>query len=81
MSFSSEDAEYYLQEFNSVEEAYSKLRDVIENVLPRLQEIARQIHYCWLEAENADDVEFYGNLEEEISDIIKRLKEALEETK
>jgi len=44
-------------------------------VIEKLEEIKKQIHYCWLESENSFDAEFFGNLEDEIEEAIKIIKE------
>ena len=80
LPFTPEDAQYYLQESNELREAYEKLRDVIREVLPKLEDVKKAIHACWLEAETADEMTFWGELEEDLENIINNLKNVLRET-
>jgi len=77
--FSHEDAVQFLEEANELREAFSILKSAVEEVLPKLRNINRQIHYCWLEAEDSYDAEFFGNLEEELGEVIEKLEKTLKE--
>ena len=49
----------------------------MSDVVERLEEVKKAIHGCWLEAETAEDCEFFGTLEEELEQIIRELKKIL----
>ena len=80
LPFTHEDAQMFLDEANELRVAYEKLRDVIREVLPKLEEVKKAIHSCWLEAESADETTYWGELEEDLENVIDKLKSVLKET-
>ena len=78
--FSHEDVVQFLEEAIELREAYEKLRETIREVLPKLEDVKKAIHACWLEAETADEMTFWGELEEDLENIINNLKNVLKET-
>jgi len=54
------------------------VRERLRKVREKLEEIKQQIHCCWLEAEDSFDAEFFGNLEDEVDEVIKLLDEVVE---
>jgi len=77
--FSQEDAVQFLEEANELRVAFSVLKSAVEEVLPKLREVKKAIHACWLEAETADEATFWGELEEDLDQIINKLEETLKE--
>ena len=53
------------------------MRDRLLKVREKLEEIKKQIHCCWLEAEDSFDAEFFGNLEDEIEEAIRLLEKVM----
>jgi len=80
LPFTPEDAQMFLDEANELREAYEKLRETIREVLPKLEDVKKAIHACWLEAETADETTFWGELEEDLENVIEKLKNVLKET-